>query len=435
MFVTLPAANGQCSKSCFRARKKPFVECHAAGPQNANERAFERYLRNRVKQLGTILPPSPDAPEPDMALLWGFLGKHLAAGITNEAVIIPKSDVAAAGPGGSGRGRSSTAGKAARDGVVIARPKLLPASARTVPLPIPGWAPAPTGLAPAPSANRHSTSAGSGSNSTSPLGTVHVFWDVESAHPGDSDPRVVATEVLRIARSLGRLAGCYAYATRQAWAWVPSHFVATYAPGGRPGDASRADEGCAGEGGPAGAQGRSRCPVCGQPVASAQLQQHMRRVHPDKSSTSLAGGAVTPAAAALPASGRGASSSKGGGSGKGSKAAAPVNTQRTGLGAVREYYSSSGEVYRPPAGHQLSLKYVLQREGFEPRVVQNADGASDRAVNGGIDRLLAALRAGRAKVGEGDNAAGAAAECTLLIVSGSTRHAGALSSCRQLGLR
>ncbi len=38
--------------------------------------------------------------------------------------------------------------------------------------------------------------------------------------------------------------------------------------------------------------------------------------------------------------------------------------------------------------HQLSLRYVLQREGVDVRVAQTAEGESPRALTGGLTRLL-----------------------------------------------
>ncbi len=257
-------------------------------------------------------------------------------------------------------------------------------------------------------------------------GTVHVFWDVEGAHPGEADPRVVARELLRVAGHWGRVAGCYVYGTRPAWAWVPSYFVNNYA--GREEPAVReagvgAGAGRSGKEAAADASGRRRCGVCGAVVAD--LEAHMRQLHPDRPTPPAAG--TTGAAAAGAGAGAravavGSSRVKGG---------VVQNTYRTGLGNVKEYWSSSGEKSVPPAGHQLTLKYCLKREGCDPRVVQNADGATDRAVNGGVDRLLAGIRSRAALTGP----AAMSNEVTVVLVSSSERHGAVYSQCRALGIR
>ncbi|GLC74378.1 hypothetical protein PLESTF_001506700 [Pleodorina starrii] len=430
------------------------------GRERAEARAFERFFKNRVKQLGTLLPPSPEAPEPDTALLWSFLSRQLAEGITNEAEVLPRALVAGSGEATAGRGagRSAAGGaaKAARRGVVISQPRPQPDARRTVPCPLPSWVPAATG--PATAKGSGGVPPGQGQGQTT---LVHIFWDVESAHPGDRDPRLVAAEVLRLAGRLGRVVGSYAYATRPAWAWVPSHFLDAY---GQDADADEEDIRAGGSGDGEGDGGaadaaplpaaRVRCPVCGRQLTAPRLEGHIRALHPDRPAANLAAAALAEVEARAPgaaqanaraaAGRRSAAAAAAAAAASGRKAKGRTNSYRTGLGAVREYVSSSGEVFRPPAGHQLGLKYVLQREGFEPRVAQNADGASDRALNGGVDKLLAALRsAGRARADAAAAARGgalaAAAEAevqyAVVLVSGSRRHGAALSGCRQLGVQ
>ncbi|GIL46788.1 hypothetical protein Vafri_3677, partial [Volvox africanus] len=379
--------------------------------------------------MGTLLPPSPDAPEPDTALLWGFLSRQLAEGISNEAELLPRAEVMNRGLGHTKRAAEAQSAKANRRGIVIAQPQPLPDARRTVPCHMPSWAPAVTDGAP-----------GFSGGVASPPALVHVFWDVESAHPGDRDPRLVAVEVLRLARRLGRVVGSYAYGTRQAWAWVPSYFVSTYVLDTNDAGNDSADNYSSGDGTADMAElpptpGRVRCPLCGKLLTAARLERHLQTLHPDKPARSLAVAAITkstpqelaepPQVDATARSGRGS---------------LKKNLYRTGLGAVREYYSSGGDLFRPPAGHQLGLKYVLQREGFEPRVAQNADDASDRALNGGVDRFLAALRAGTVRAAA-DAGSGrglplpAELPYTLMLVSGSRRHAAVLTGCRRLGVR
>ncbi|KAG2498930.1 hypothetical protein HYH03_003120 [Edaphochlamys debaryana] len=422
--------------------------------QAAEERALERYLRNHAKTLGTLVPPLPDAPPPDVAVLRSFLAQQLASGISNEAVVLKRrrGDSTAAGSAADGTSRAGQGDDteaAAKRGVVIAQPQPYAASGRTVPLALP-WP-----ASPGPGGPR------------GPSPAVYLFWDLESAHPGDLDPRLAAAEVMRLASRLGRVASAAAYASRPAWAWVPSRFVAEYgsrttatgaaAASGGGGAAAAAGakgrRGVAASGGGAGeeigveaegkdARSRPRCPVCGAAVVPARLEAHIRTLHPDRPAAELAAKAVA-AAVASGSGGNGAAADSGAG---GAAAAGPrrgargtrVNTAQTGLGAVREYYSSTGQLYRPPAGHQISLKYAVQREGLEPRVAQNADAASDRAVNGGIDRLMAALRNGRAREQGLDGGLAEVedgAEGFLVLVSGSSRHGPALEGCSRLGLR
>ncbi|KAG2439286.1 hypothetical protein HXX76_004646 [Chlamydomonas incerta] len=517
------------------------VACAAAERKKAaNDRALERYLRNRVRQLGTFLPPPPGSasgaqpsvlPPPDTAALLAFLRRQLADGISNEPEPPPprpelpeapgeRGGGAAAGGADAARGRGgkkAAAGGAARKGVVILPPVPYADERRTLSLPV--------GITP--------PTAGPGA----PISRlVHVFWDVESAHPGDErDPRLAAAELLRLARRLagaspaaaaaaaaaaggsesggsgaaagsgseegssrggtgvrGRVVGAYAYANRPGWTWLPTLFLNAYAGTGATADANSSGEAAVAGGGSGAAAsdgeadigrgssgrgaagGRPRCPVCGRQVAAAKLAAHIKQLHPDRpaaealAAAAVARHAATAAgdeaaaddaaaaeAAALASGGAAASSSSS--STRGRAASGPGSSSRSGaanrsrsrgnpsLGAVAAYYSSGGQLYRPPAGHQLVLKYVLAREGFEPRVVQNADGAADRALNGGIDRLLAAMRSARSGAGGslralrlgggGGEAAAGAAEVVLVLVSGSRRHGPALESCRRLGVR
>ncbi len=241
---------------------------------------------------------------------------------------------------------------------------------------------------------------------------MYVFWDVDALHPFELDPRVVAAEAARLARCYGRPAGLSAYSVRKGWSWIPSFFLANYKvpPAGQRADARKPAAAAAGGsgqrdsrrgGGGANAHGEEAeglaCPACGMRMPSQQrLSEHVRRVHPGRTTSGAAAGA-----------------------------AAKRNTPgTTSIGNVAAYYTCSGELHRPPAGYQVTLKYVLRREGFDPRVVTNADEAIDRSMNGGIDKLLAALRAGR-RAGERQ---------VLLLLSDSGRHAAALQQCQALGV-
>ncbi|PNW75368.1 hypothetical protein CHLRE_12g524250v5 [Chlamydomonas reinhardtii] len=537
----LPQARHACRRriACAAAERK----------KAANDRALERYLRNRVKELGTFVPPPPGStagfaaggpqqqqqqmlPPPDTAVLLAFLRRQLAEGISNEAEPLPRTELLEARSnrreGEAAEGAAKTQGRGgkkavtggARKGVVVLQPEPYPVERRTLPL--------PGDIAPPPSGPPAAALAPAAAPSTR---LVHVFWDVESAHPGDDrDPRLAAAELLRLARRLaepspaasgdgtgdggvmtvgasrggassgvrGRVVGAYAYANRPGWTWLPAAFLNAYAgttvitagasgssgsgaDGGGSGATSDSEAGSgvgaasSGAGGRNGG-GRPRCPVCGRQVAPAKMAAHIRQLHPDQPAAealaeaavarhaaaaagdadaanyaaaaeaealAAGGGPASPSSARRRAAADGSNSSRssGGGGGGASRSRSRGNPS---LGAVAAYYSSDGRLYRPPAGHQLVLKYVLAREGFEPRVVQNADGAADRALNGGIDRLLAAMRnagsraGGSARVlrmGGGAEAAAGAAEVTVVLVSGSRRHGPALNSCRRLGVR
>ncbi len=324
---------------------------------------------------------------------------------------------------------------------------------------------------------------------SAPAPQVHVFWDVASAHPGDADPRIPAAEVLSLARRLGSIAGAYAYAPRAVWAWVPSFFVRQYGQPGGPAEAADVSE--AGQAGSSAA--RPRCAVCGQPVAASHLEAHMRRQHPDQADTAPggaqraavegslrrtragdSGGPAPPAHASkaltnthrtglgavaeyfasngerfTPPAGIGCITGSGvlravgrSSCGRRTSAAAEAQSQAAASGWAGPSRAPGSvpsgpctAVFYPQrapraAGHQLTLKYVVAREGFDARVAQNSDEASDRALNGGIDRLLAALRAVKSRPG-----GGALGGVTLVLVSGSQAHAAALEGCRRLGVR
>lgn len=66
------------------------------------------------------------------------------------------------------------------------------------------------------------------------------------------------------------------------------------------------------------------------------------------------------------------------------------NSTRT-LGRVARYYNSQGALFVPPDSHQISLKYVLLREGVEVRLVQNHKHAVDISLAEGLNVLLQQL--------------------------------------------
>lgn len=195
---------------------------------------------------------------------------------------------------------------------------------------------------------------------------LHVFWDTWAAHPRAADPRTLTARLARLAGAYGRVAGVYAYCTRKSLNWVPDALLRRYAP-----DRLRADV----VPGPGGV----RCPVCGarKPNAGA-LSRHMAQLH---GGTPRARPETPPSAQAL-ASGRG-------------RAKGPPGASLRTLGRVLLYHDSSGRPTTPPPGHQISLKYVLQQEGAQVRVVSRGETAEavNLSVARGVRRLLRRLAA------------------------------------------
>ena len=175
-----------------------------------------------------------------------------------------------------------------------------------------------------------------------------------------------------------QVCGVYAYATRKVSNWVPDalYELATDArralalsrgssisseavlgsgsaagvswgrqsPGTAPGLQQRAG-GRSGGGGSGEEAELFRCPTCGATRRSAEdLAAHTRSVH-----------GVRPSDAALGGGGRG-------GSGGRPLSSVPRNGPDRAVGRVLRYCNSSGAAFIPPAGHQLSLRYVLRCE-------------------------------------------------------------------------
>jgi hypothetical protein len=104
------------------------------------------------------------------------------------------------------------------------------------------------------------------------------------------------------------------------------------------------------------------------------------------------------------------------------------NSSTRTLGRVTRYCNSRGEQFIPPDGHQISLKYVLQREGAEVRTVQRAARAVDAALadslHSHLTRVL--LRRPAAEVQQ--------AQDVLVVVSNKGAHTAVLQRARRCGI-
>lgn len=178
--------------------------------------------------------------------------------------------------------------------------------------------------------------------------SVYVFWDVESKHPGSIDPRLVARRIVDIASCYGDVSGVYAYAVRKALNWVADAFFQLGALLD-PQDQKQQQQ-------------RSR-PAGGSGAAAADLL-------------------VSGASRATPLDALAAQRA----------GARRRNVADSTLGKVGLYHDSLGRASVPPAGYQISLKYVLAREGLQPRIVQNAGERADRSIAAAVDSVLERLQ-------------------------------------------
>ena len=104
------------------------------------------------------------------------------------------------------------------------------------------------------------------------------------------------------------------------------------------------------------------------------------------------------------------------------------NSSTRTLGRVSRYFNSLGEQFIPPDSHQISLKYVLVREGVEVRTVQRAERAVSAAVTDALHQTL-----------RGELLARSAEEVqqvqdVLVVVSDKGTHAGVLREARKWGV-
>jgi len=92
------------------------------------------------------------------------------------------------------------------------------------------------------------------------------------------------------------------------------------------------------------------------------------------------------------------------------RAAGMQNSSNRALGTCGTHCNSQGLLFVPRDGQQISLKYVLRREGVEIRVVQNQKHAVDAALANGLQDLLDQL-------GRRDAAAVEAVEDVVVVIS------------------
>ncbi|KAF6254326.1 hypothetical protein COO60DRAFT_328261 [Scenedesmus sp. NREL 46B-D3] len=108
-------------------------------------------------------------------------------------------------------------------------------------------------------------------------------------------------------------------------------------------------------------------------------------------------------------------------------AASLQNSSTRTLGRVNRYFSSQGALFAPPDGHQISLKYVLLREGVDVRLVQNQARAVDVSLAHGVTQLLQRLQ-------QRDAESAQRYEDVMVVISDQMTHAAALDRCRRAGM-
>ncbi|KIZ07311.1 hypothetical protein MNEG_0655 [Monoraphidium neglectum] len=288
---------------------------------------------------------------------------------------------------------------------------------------------------------------------------VYAFWDVSSLHPRALDPRVVVHRMRRVLAAAGEVRGLYAYCARRQLSWVPEAFMRLHAPerlqGGprarvpshqqqqqlqqqQPAEAaadlkSTADDGGGSSGGGEGALEpavKLRCPVCGQGSRSYDmLRRHMGQVHKQRAPP------LAELERAMSAQLQGPAPAKPPGAAQDVAAAEAIaamwrggltNTGGRTLGKVAAYTSSSGALFTPRPGLQISLRYVLAREGADVRIVQNQREAVDESLTQGLAVLL-----DRLERRHGNDVS--TSHVVVAIASDSRAHAPLLQRARQLG--
>lgn len=105
------------------------------------------------------------------------------------------------------------------------------------------------------------------------------------------------------------------------------------------------------------------------------------------------------------------------------------NSSTRTLGRVSRYFNSSGAQFIPPDSHQISLKYVLVREGVEVRTVQRQARAVSAAVADALHKALHCELLARSaeEVQE--------VQDVLVVVSDKATHAGVLREARKWGVQ
>eukprot|EP00798_Chlamydomonas_sp_ICE-L_P017853 gene17856-24240_t len=211
--------------------------------------------------------------------------------------------------------------------------------------------------------------------SGAPQGRVHIFWDVENKHPVGQDPRSVVHHLRSVASCYGQVAGVYAYAVRKAMNWVPEALFEiaseTLSAESEKIRGGRAIGKAIDETNSTGLTQNS-----GQPHNAGQPQSTGQATTGEREPSITRGGRMN-------------SDFQFSGDADGTTFR---NTSKRTLGRVIQYSNAAGQVYVPPPGHQISLKYVLQREGVDARIVQNAAGDASLAMSGGMLGVLAQMR-------------------------------------------
>lgn len=105
------------------------------------------------------------------------------------------------------------------------------------------------------------------------------------------------------------------------------------------------------------------------------------------------------------------------------------NSSTRTLGRVRRYFNSRGDQFLPPDGHQISLKYVLAREGVEVRTVQRQARAVAASVADALHTTLhTQLLARTAEEVQ-------QVQDVLVVVSDQGAHAAVLREARRAGVQ
>jgi hypothetical protein len=103
------------------------------------------------------------------------------------------------------------------------------------------------------------------------------------------------------------------------------------------------------------------------------------------------------------------------------------NSSTRTIGRANRYFNSQGALFVPPDGHQISLKYVLLREGVDVRLVQNQARAVDVSLAHGVAQLLQRLL-------QRDAESAQRYEDVIVVISDKMAHAAVLEGCRRAGV-
>lgn len=274
---------------------------------------------------------------------------------------------------------------------------------------------------------------------------IYVFWDLKSMHPGVFDPRVICGQLRQVLSHYGHLEGIYVYGVKRFFNWVPEAFIRQYPfrrqahirrHGSRqvatmPGQQAQL---------PHQHGGRLRCPACGAWSRSYQLlQKHYNEKH--KSAAPPEAEILARMAASNKDSGTSKSTqpgqeqglakqqlSAGGQTSRGWDGSMESSGLRT-LGRVGAYYNSTGQMFKPAAGQQISLKYVLLREpGLQLRVVANLKRDTDKSMSEAIQQLLEEQQLQDAETAQH-------VDTVICVVSNTGSHGPLLEACRRNGCR